>query len=169
MGYNVIHQTERIDFILPNEDFVNNYLEMINNPELYIYITLHHTDYTLEDEINWVHNNQDGENFTLIDRETGNFIGNCGFVDINGDTWEIGIILVPEYHNNHYGREAINELVNIAFNTLNLNEVTLVAFDFNHRGIHCYEACGFETYNVVLLDEEYNGNQVNDVYMRVLR
>lgn len=169
MGINPIYQTDRLDFILPNVQYINDYLELINNPEIYIYATLHHNDYTYEDEIGWVNRHQEGDQFTLIDRETGNFVGNCGFNEIGNGTCEIGILLNPAYHNNHYGREAIRELINIAFNELNLNEVTLVAFDYNTRGLRCYEACGFHTYDIVPLNETYNGNLVNDVYMRILR
>lgn len=165
----ILYQTERINFVLPSIDYVQEYTNLMNNPELYIYITENHHDYSIEDEINWVNRNQDGYTFTLLDRVTGDFIGNCSFNEINGDIAEIGIVLVPEYHNNHYGREAIMQLINIGFNVHGFNEIMLVAFDYNQRGINCYQACGFEIYNTQELDYIYNGQTVNDVYMRVRR
>jgi RimJ/RimL family protein N-acetyltransferase len=42
------------------------------------------------------------------------------------------------------GREALKEVIRFGFEELNLNKVTLGAFDFNKSAIRCYEIVGFK-------------------------
>ncbi|WP_454052586.1 GNAT family N-acetyltransferase [Clostridium sp. Marseille-Q7071] len=42
------------------------------------------------------------------------------------------------------GTAAIDEILNIGFNTFLLEEITLGVFDFNHGAIRCYEKVGFK-------------------------
>lgn len=57
----------------------------------------------------------------------------------------IGKFLIGEnkYRNKGYGKQAINEILEIAFNKLTLNKVRLSVYDFNHSAINCYESLGF--------------------------
>lgn len=45
-----------------------------------------------------------------------------------------------------YGRQALREIVTLAFDAFGLKTVSLAVFDFNRGAIRCYESVGFETY-----------------------
>lgn len=79
----IIFQTERINFIRPQEELVYEYVKMINNPEIYQFITHNVNNFTIEDELNWVRSHQTDHVYTMINRENGNFIGN---IEVNVDT-----------------------------------------------------------------------------------
>lgn len=103
----------------------------------------------------------------MIERTSGNFIGNVEFMEINNGSAEMGISITPFYQNKHYGTEAINSMINYGFNKINLDEINLVVFSNNIRAIHCYKKFGFVEYkidkNVTVIDEE----PVDDVYMKL--
>lgn len=82
--------------------------------------------------------------------------------------------------NRGLGGEAVELLLEYAFNLLNLTSVMLGTFAFNHRAIHCYRRIGFReigrrrrarliagTYHdAVLMDilaEEFHGTYVQDL------
>jgi RimJ/RimL family protein N-acetyltransferase len=48
------------------------------------------------------------------------------------------------YWGKGYGREAVQLLLDYAFNLLNLNSVMLGIFSFNERAIRCFREAGFK-------------------------
>ena len=78
-------------------------------------------------------------------------IGNkpIGFVSIKGinkvkSFAEIGIAIVEkEYRDRGYGTEALEMIIDYAFNKLNLTLLGLTVFPFNERAIAVYEKVGF--------------------------
>ena len=166
----VLFETNRISFIRPNINYVEDYLRNINNPAIYSYLfNEHNEDFTLEQEIDWVERHQEDYTFTLIDRETQSFIGNCGFNEIENNIGTIGIMLDPNYQNIGLGTEAIRELINIGFNILNLGEIRLIVFSDNERAIRCYRRLGFKEYQRVENVVQRNNEEIADIYMRLTR
>lgn len=165
----IIFTSERIDFIRPMEELVHEYVELINNPEVYHFITDNENNYSIEDEIIWVRNHQTDYTYTMIDRETGNFIGNISFNEINGNSGELGIVVSPEYQNRHYGMEALEAIIRYGFEVINLDEITLVVYSNNHRAIHCYNRLGFKEYRQVANVKVIGDEAINDIYMSLRR
>lgn len=165
----VLYQTERISFIRPNIDYVEDYYRNINNPLIYSFLFNEYYGFTLDDEINWINRHQEDYTFTMIDRETNNFIGNCSYNEIENNIGTIGIAIDPNYQNIGLGTEAITELIRIGFNELNLDEVRLIVFSDNERAIRCYQRLGFEEYQRVENVIQRNGNEIADIYMRLTR
>lgn len=165
----IMFSSQRIDFIRPLESLAEEYMHLFNNPDVYCFITDNENNFTIEDEINWVRNHQDDYTFTLIDHNTGAFIGNGGFNNIDGASGEIAIVITPEYQNNHYGTEAMRAMINYGFEVINLEEITLIVYSNNLRAIHCYQNLGFEEYNQVLNVKRNEIEVVNDIYMRLRR
>lgn len=56
---------------------------------------------------------------------------------------EIGIAITPLKQNKHFGQEAISKLIDYALNVLKLEGLDLNVYNFNQRGIKCYEKVGF--------------------------
>lgn len=73
-------------------------------------------------------------------------IGNCAFrrLDTKNRSAEVGIVIgEKEYWGQEYGREALGLLLEIGFEGLGLNRISLWHIDFNERGHRCYLAAGF--------------------------
>lgn len=117
-----------------------------------------------------------GHVFTIVDGATDTAIGRCVLfsVDAVNRSAMLGIFIGEKaYWGQGYGQEALNLLLDFAFNLLNLNSIMLGAFAFNERAIRCYHKVGFREigrrrqariigghkYDVVLMDilaEEFN-------------
>ena len=165
----IITETERIRFIRPNVRYVNEMLATINNPEVSSLVGNRDFDFTEEDEINWINEHQSDYTFSMITRDTEEFIGNCGFNELEENFGIIGIFLNPRFQNIGLGTEAITELIRIGFEELNLDEIRLVVYSHNERAIRCYQRLGFREYRRDI-EVARRGNQgIDDIYMRLRR
>ncbi len=145
MKYEVIFESKRINFIKLNKDLVNDYLDMVNDYDVQKYIHHKKRVYTLEQELDWIEDklNTNAVIFSMIEKETNDFIGNIEIMDIENNVGELGITITPKKQDKHYGQEAINALIDYAFNTIHLKDIYLDVFNFNERAIACYEKVGF--------------------------
>lgn len=145
MDYEIIFESDRIYFIKLTEKLVNNYLEMVNDIEVQKYISHKRKTYTLEGEIEWIKEkiNENATIYSMIEKETNEFIGNIEIMEINNNIGEIGIAITPKKQDKHYGQEAIKRLIDYSFEQLGLDGLELNVYDFNLRGIKCYEKVGF--------------------------
>ena len=156
-----VFASERIDFVRICEAMIPAYLEMVNDVEgVQRYISDKRRAYTAADEAEWVRSKlaEGAVIFSMVERDTGRFIGNIELMDVHDGTGELGIAITAARQNRHFGTEAIRRMLSYAFDELGLETVTLKAFPFNRRGIHVYEACGFT---------EYAPATERDVFMRV--
>jgi RimJ/RimL family protein N-acetyltransferase len=86
-------------------------------------------------------------NYSIVDIETNELIGNCGFLEIDNvnQIAEIGIFIGNKsFWNKGYGTEAMTLLVDYGFKALNLYNILLRVCSFNERAIKCYEKTGFK-------------------------
>lgn len=140
----IVMETERVYFIRMDEEYVDFYIENMNNPEIYQYITAYPPRiYTREDEIEWVKANIETPQFTIVDKQTGALIGNAGYHEIVNETSELGIWITPEQQNNHYGREILTKLIEYGYQELHLRRITLKVHENNERAMHLYQKIGF--------------------------
>ena len=145
MEYEKIFESERIIFIKITEKLVHEYLEMVNDIEVQKYISHNRKTYELDEELKWIKSKLE-ENaiiFSMIEKETNEFIGNIEIMEIKNNIGEIGIAITPKKQDKHFGQEAIKRLIEYAFNDLSLDGLELNVYNFNTRGIRCYEEVGF--------------------------
>ena len=145
MEYEIIFESNRIKFIKLSKKLVNDYLDMVNDVEVQRFISHKRKIYSLDGELEWIKSKLE-ENaiiFSMIEKKTNEFIGNIEIIKINNNIGEIGIAITPKKQDNHFGQEAIKRLIEYAFNELNLEGLELNVYDFNPRGIKCYEKVGF--------------------------
>jgi RimJ/RimL family protein N-acetyltransferase len=101
----------------------------------------------------------------------GVLIGGCDLRDVNHIQRKatLGIIIgEPKYWNKGYGTEAVTLLLDYGFNVLNLNNIMLAVFDYNPRGIRCYEKAGFRLIGKRRQARFFGGKYYNEVFMDVL-
>ena len=84
--------------------------------------------------------------FTIVDLESDCAIGRCLLFSVNpiDRSAMLGIFIGDKtFWGRGYGQEAMQLLLEYAFDLLNLNSVMLGVFEFNRRAIHAYEKLGF--------------------------
>ena len=145
MNYEVVFESDRINFIKINETLVNEFVNMVNDPEVQRFISKKRITYTIEKEKEWIDEKikEKAFIFSMMEKDTNEFIGNIEIMEINNGIGELGISITPKKQNNHFGQEAIKRFIEYAFDVLHLDNIELNVFNFNPRAIRCYEKSGF--------------------------
>ena len=147
---NVIFESENIIYIRPSFDLVPEYLEMVNDIEnVAKYIGERRTLLTEQEEIDYIKDkmDKDATMFSMLEKDTNEFIGNIEFFNRVDDEAEWGLVLTTKQQNKGYGTEALKRSVEYGFNELNLKRIYLGVYANNPRAIHVYEQCGFKEYD----------------------
>lgn len=159
MKHEIIFESDRIDYVKLSEKLVDDYLDMVNDIEVQRFISHERKVYSLDGELEWIKSKLE-ENaiiFSIIEKQTNEFIGNIEIMKINNNIGEVGIAITRKKQDKHFGQEAIKRLIEYSFNELNLNGLELNVYDFNPRGIKCYEKVGF------IIDRQ--GKSKKDIHM----
>ena len=163
----ILFQYGKCIFTRPNIKDVDKMVEMMNNDKITTMLFTDKKVITKEMEIEWINNHQNDYNFSVYDRKTLEYIGNCGFNEINNNRGEIGLTICEPMQGKHYAKDIINGLIEYGFNILNLEEIYSIVFSDNYKSINCMIQLGFEEYkrdkNVI----ERNGNQIDDIYFNL--
>jgi len=148
------------------------FTEWLNDMELTENLTLYTQIISIEKEKEFLGVLARDYSFSIIDNESNELLGNCGFHDLDhvNQTAEIGILIRNrKYWNIGYGTEALCLLVDYGFKALNLHNISLRVFSFNERAKKCYAKTGFR---VIGKKREalLRGNERHDViFMDILR
>lgn len=156
MEYQIIFESENILFVKLNEKLINDYLVMVNDSEVASKISHKVHTYTYEEELDWL-NLKLQENalcYSMIEKQTGDFVGNIEIMKIDNNIGELGITITSKKQNMHYGTESIKALLKYAFDKLKLDGMVLNVFRTNLRAIHCYEKVGFIVNDKVKTNED---------------
>ena len=141
-----IFESERIRFVELSELLIKDYLVMVNDMEnVDRFIGGTHEPFSEEDEIAWVRGKLEEKAvvFSMLEKETGEFIGNIELMDPDGEKGELGIAITAAKQDRGYGTEAVSALTAYGFETLGLRRIFLRTRPFNARAIRVYEKCGF--------------------------
>ena len=157
-----IFESENIIYVRPSFDLVPQYLEMVNDIEnVARFIGDRREPLTEKDEIDYIKDKMDNNAtmFSMIEKKTGEFIGNIEFFNRVFEEAEWGIVITTGMQNKGYGKEALKRSVEYGFNELGLTRIYLSVYADNPRAIHVYEDCGFK---------EYDRDEV-DIFMEVTK
>jgi RimJ/RimL family protein N-acetyltransferase len=130
-----------------NENDAVKFTEWLKDLEITINLQLYNSVINVENERSFLNNLSKDHNYSIIDFEKDELIGNCGFLDIDylNQTAEIGLFIGNKnYWNKGFGSEALTLLLDYGFKALNLNNVMLKVYSFNKRAIKSYEKVGFK-------------------------
>ena len=147
---NILISSENIDFVQVSEELIPDYIVMVNDMEhVERFIGELHEPFTPEQELSWVQKKRAEKAvvFSMIQRKSGDFIGNIELMDVSDAQGELGIAITAAKQEMGYGTEAIRRILEYGAEDLGLKRIILKAFSFNARAIHVYEKCGFHTYD----------------------
>ena len=147
---NVVFESERILYVQPSFDLIPDYLEMVNDIEhVARFIGERREPYTEEEERSYMQSKMDqhAAMFSMLEKDTRQFIGNIEFMNRKGDEAEWGIVMTHKMQNKGYGTEALKRSVEYGFTVLGLQRIYLGVYADNPRAIHVYEKCGFKEFD----------------------
>ena len=157
-----IFESKNIRFVEVSEVLVPNYLTMVNDYEhVGKLIGGSQKTYTAEQEIKWVRGKLEEKAvvFSMLEKKTGEFIGNIELMDVTESSGELGIAITAAKQDLGFGTEAICAMIRYGMDELGLDRISLKAWPYNVRAIHVYEKCGFTEYN----------RTSDDVFMEITR
>ena len=144
-----IFESRNISFTEVSEELAEDYLRMVNDVEhVDRFIGGTHAPYTLEQELGWVREKlaEGATVFSMIEKKSGQFIGNVELMDMNETGGELGIAVTAEKQNMGYGTEAVAALTEYGMEGLGLRRIFLRTKPDNARAIRVYTKCGFREY-----------------------
>lgn len=127
---------------------------------------------SITSEKEWLEKNSNPYSFAIVSLNENKLIGNCGLnkVDLIRRTATLGIFIGDKNKRGlGIGKEAINLVLDYAFNYLNLNNVMLNVFSFNENAIKCYESVGFKEFGRRREAYFLNGKYYDDIHMDILK
>lgn len=136
-------ETKRLIFVKMDKKYIDFYLENINNPEIYQHINTKPNHYTYECEIEWLKQNKDLYQYTIIEKETGLPVANAGYNKTENNIGELGIWVTPKAQNKKYGREILNKLIEFGYQELHLKRIVLTVHENNEKAFCLYKSLGF--------------------------
>ena len=147
------------------------YTEWLNDMELLVNLQLYSGIIGLESEKGFIDSLSRDHNYSIIDIEKNELVGNCGFLDIDhvNQTAEAGIFIGnKDYRNKGYGTEAFSLLIDYGFNALNFHNIMLKVYEYNKIAIRCYEKIGFRQIGIRREALQRNLERHNIVFMDLL-
>ena len=144
-----IFESDRIRFVEISERLIPDYLVMVNDIEhVERFLGGQHEPYTEEQERRWVNTKlaERAPVFSMLEKESGDFIGNIELMDPTDAEAELGIALTAEKQDRGYGTEAVVAMTRYGLERLGLKRIFLRVDPANARAIRVYEKCGFRAY-----------------------
>lgn len=157
-----VFESDRIAFCNVSEALIPEYLLMVNDYErVGRFIGARSEPITEESEREWVQKKLSKEYaiYSMIEKETGAFIGNVELMDVQDSVAELGIAITAAQQDRGFGKEAIAAVVRYGMDRMGLNRIFLKVFPDNAGAIRVYRACGFKEY----------ARTERDVFMEIVR
>ena len=145
-----VFESDGIRFVRVSELLVGDYLVMVNDMEnVERFLGGAHEPFTEEQEIEWVRRKlkENEPVFSMIEKKSGEFIGNIELMDVRDGVGELGIAITAGKQNLGYGTQAVSALIRYGMDRLGLSRIFLRTDPDNARAIRVYEKCGFREYD----------------------
>ena len=143
-------ESENIRYVPVSERLVPDYLEMVNDiKHVGRFIGKRTEPVSEEKELRWVREKREEQAllFSMLEKQSGAFIGNVELMDPADSQAELGIAITARMQDRGYGTEAVRTVVAYGMKELGLRRIFLKVYPDNVRAIRCYEKCGFREYD----------------------
>jgi RimJ/RimL family protein N-acetyltransferase len=154
-----------------NVNDAEKFTEWLNDMEVIKHFSLYPNIISLENEREILTILSKEHNYSIIDMERNELIGNCGFLGIDhiNQTAEIGIFIGNKtFWNKGYGKEALSLLIDYGFKALNFHNIMLRVYENNKGAVRCYEKIGFKLIGIRREALDRNLMKQNIIYMDIL-
>ncbi len=146
----------------------------LNDPEVTRYLLMHRPLMLLAEEAFLRKMSEDESNIVLgiVVREPEQFIGVTGLnhLDTRNRHVQFGIFVGEKSAwGKGYGTEATRMMIRYAFDTLNLNRVSLHVHEYNERAVRAYQKAGFRMEGRLRQETFREGRYWDTFVMAVLR
>lgn len=110
-------------------------------------------------------------NWAVTEKNSDNCIGIMGFYRTKPENYrtELGYMILPQYHNKGYVSEAVNTLLDFAFNILNFHSVEAIIDPKNIPSEKVLLKNGFVKEAHLVENEFYNGQFIDTVIYSLLK
>ena len=145
-----VFESRSIRFVSASETLIADYLAMVNDVEhVARFIGSRREPFSRAEELSWVREKlaKRAVLFSMLEKDTGSFIGNIELMDVADGAGELGIAVTAAMQDRGFGTEAIPAMVRYGMEILGLHRIFLKVFPDNARAIHVYEKCGFRAYD----------------------
>lgn len=160
---------------LSNND-VNEIYTLRSNPETMKYIPRpllknHEEALAHIKQINYKIDENIDINWAVTEKDDDKCIGIMGFYRTRPENYrtELGYMILPEYHNRGYVSEAVDTLLNYAFNTLNFHSIEAIIDSENIASERVLLKNGFVKEAHLIENEFYNGKFIDTVIYSLLK
>jgi len=154
-------------------DDLPHFVRWINDPEVRRFMAVRYPLSMAEEEKWWEGLLERAHSHIFaIETEDGAYIGNVGLHDVERENRRAGLGIIighKAYWGQGYGTDAIQTMLNWAFQYVNLNRVYLTVYAYNERALRCYQKCGFH-HEGTMRQARYSGGEYHDeLMMGILR
>lgn len=119
------------------------------------------SEYEHEEWIKRVTCNSEQKLFTVLCKETNNFLGTIGLKNFDEKNRNAELFINLDSPGG-YGTDSVKTLVTYCFKHLNIHKIYLKVFEYNKKAISCYEKAGFVREGV-LVEQHFNDGHYSDV------
>ncbi|MBQ9828169.1 MAG: GNAT family N-acetyltransferase, partial [Lachnospiraceae bacterium] len=135
-----IFESDNIRYAEVSEDFLRDYLIMVNDAEHVAGFIGMTEPVSEEKERDFIRKKleENAPIFSMIDKKSGGFIGNIELMDVEDDAGELGIAITAGMQDMGYGTEAIRAIIEYGFEQMGLKRIFLKVYPNNFRAIHVY-------------------------------
>lgn len=162
-----------IDFRAVEDEDANTFYNWFNDPEVTRFLHVPFPTISLAEEraiVERLRDNKDQHTFAIVLKD-GALIGTCALRNFNWSarSAEIGIVIGEKAQwGKGYGGDAVDLLLTIAFQSLNLHKVWLTCATYNERGLRAYSRLGFREDGRMRDDRFMDGRYHDTVVMSIL-
>ncbi len=157
-----VFESDNIRYVEVSEALLADYLAMVNDVErVGRWIGRRTAAVSEEKEREWVRKKRAEKAlvFSMLEKESGEFIGNVELMDVRDGVGELGIALTAGKQDLGYGTEAVRAITEYGLTRLGLRRIFLKVYPDNARAMRVYEKCGFREYD----------RTEEDVFMEITR
>ena len=123
---------------------------------------------SIKDQIKWF-NSTDMKSYIALDEDEDRIgVVSLSHIDNIARKCEFSIMIIPEQRCEGYGKKALFELLDYAFNDLNMNQVYSDVFEHN-PALDWYVGLGFKKYGVLPNWYYKEGKYINSVIISITK